>query len=324
MESGEPIAGQRCAKYVPNVDVYVHLAQGTEGAGIAWYLCTRAGASVTPKAVMVLLHGSGASSVLPKTPRGVIAPLFFDRVSSIAGDWNVVLIEKRGLHLGEYHKDWTKEPSREFLERNTIGGRIDDTCSVLRCLKEAQVFDGSRMVLIGSSEGCEVAAGAAAKAHGVTHVALFGAAGVVALFDAFLLPLRRKLRDGEITPEEFVASYEHLRDVFRDIRRSPQSVEEFFDDMTYRYWTSSDEHTLLRSLTMVEAPTYIAIASDDNNALPESSDLLVAELDRLGKTNVSVRHYFGLDHGFSKPNECGGYSRPPEVWEDLLEWIERH
>jgi len=315
----------RChANYVPGVDIYRYQMHNHEGQKVTWYVCTPTGSSVTAKSVMVLLHGSGASSVIARTREGTIIPFLFDKASTIMEKWNVVLVEKQGMRLGEHHDDWVVGPSREFLEHYTVSQRIDDTSSVLGWMKAAGISDGTRIVLVGSSEGSEVAAGAAARDSNVTHLALFGAVIGIPLFDAFLLPLRRALRAGQITSKAFEKSYERYREVFRDINTHPNAANLFLDNMTYRYWASSAEHSLLCSLTKVEVPTYLAIASEDECTLPESSDILVAELDRRGKTNLYVHQYFGLDHGFSKRDDNGRCCLALEVWRDLLDWIAKY
>ena len=122
------------------------------------YVLVAPGEEPSPKPVIVLLHGSGCDSVFGKGEGGYATPFLLGELRPHLADWNVVVIEKRGVSFGDRtgHSGLSK-CSVEYVEHATRDERIADARTVIRHLGRARIHDRSRLVVIGHSEGADVA-----------------------------------------------------------------------------------------------------------------------------------------------------------------------
>lgn len=311
-------------KALPCIDLVEMAVPREDGSFVTAYLCVDEGAEVAPKGVILLLHGSGGNSVFARGEDGrLYQPIFSTELGSFRNEWNIVVVEKRGVRLGDHEIHRDPQRSREYTEHATRGGRVADVVRVIDALPALGLFDDSRLLLIGHSEGSKVAAGVAARSRHITHLALLGAGAGHGLFDS-LLGLRRQLAGGAISAEQFQASYETLVDDFRDIAADPSALEKFWAGHTYARWASYAFHPMSGDLLQIEIPIFLGIASEDRSSPPGSADLIVAAFVRAGKRNLTVRNYLGCDHGLFQCENGKAENRQGEVLSDVMRWVSGH
>lgn len=288
---------------------------------ISCYLRRDKAVELRKKPIIFLLQGSGANSFFSEKDGKCYTPLLFGALGHLIEDWHVMGIEKRGVQLGDF-KDYHgyEGVSREYIEHATLSGRIDDINRVVNYLQSTDnLYDGNEIVVIGHSEGSHVAAGVAATNPNVTHLVLLGFSAAHGLFDA-LMSLRRQLKSGEISEQEFIEKYDWFISKYRDIRANPESLQEFYGH-TYKRWASYCFDASLQNLATITIPIFLGIGSLDENAI--GSDYFVADLVRRGKDNLTYKNYLDCDHGFVRHTGDKRESIHSEVVDDIMQWIRR-
>ena len=106
----------------------------------------------------------------------------------------------------------------------------------------------------------------------------------------------------------------------QEIQADAGSTERMWAGHTFLRWSSFGFHAAEWDVAQLDIPIFLAIASEDRNAPPETADLVVAELVRLGKRNLEVRNYVGLDHGFFEHTQEGARNHQDRVVADFMGW----
>jgi len=293
----------------------------SDGSSITAYFYTRSGGDLQKKPAIFLLHGSGANSVFSRSESGLAYPLLFEALHEVRNDWNIFFVEKRGVCFGDDTGfDGFERCSQEYLEWATYQNRVSDVCRVLDMFSEWKVIDPSLVVIIGSSEGSDVATGVAATSSYPTHIALLPLSAGHGLFDG-LLSLRKELEQGKITTDEFHEQYDWLVDTFREIHGdSRNSIEKGLWGHSYRRWSSHCSGAVLSDLLEITIPIFLGIPSLDP---AESIDWVVTESVRQGRKNLTYRNYVGYDHGFFEHTDGRAECRHHQVLKDILDWVAR-
>lgn len=269
---------------------------------------------------VVLLHGSGAASVFPRSDGGGTAsPLLFGSLLEMRAEWDVLLVEKRGVHFGDGEPERGAEGATEaYRQGEHYEGRVAD---VLRVLEEVSSAGGvpSPCVVIGSSEGSGIAVGVGARSQVPSHIALLPFSAGHGLLDS-LLELRAELSRGEITPQGFQEQYDWLVDTFGDVLGPLRhSTDRFLWGHSYRRWSSYCSGETMADLFDLDIPVFLGIPSLDPCV---GADTVVAEFLKRGKTNLTYQNYVNYDHGFFEHANGRAECRHDEVLNDILTWVQ--
>lgn len=265
--------------------------------------------------LVVYLQGSG------------YAPIFSGSKSRLS---HVLMLKPNdfpGFHyvvIGKpYAPFWAPEqekPPRAYHEALTLDKRAKDVVHTIDFLTTRSWVDTSMVVVVGHSEGAQVAPAAAAKHHGITHVAALAASGLSQAFD-FVLEIRRRVRMGELSFEEGEAEIARLHDMFRQIEASPTKADSFWRGHSHRRWSSFFESPLAAFLSL-DIPIFVAVGTKDVASPIESADYLPIAFIRAGKENLTYR-VWPTDHRFQERLPEGNrVDRRPEVMDALLQWLE--
>ena len=313
-------------KLAPNVAIRRMDIPRQDGSFITVYLCSDRRDILRAKPLLVLLHGSGGSSVFAALGQKLAIPFPCSELchheKNLTDGWNVVLIEKRGIQLGDHGEPFGsgyRGCSPEYISHATIQGRIEDASRVIDQLIGQGLYDKSRLVVIGHSDGAGVAAGVAAANPNITHVALLGTSGAPTPFN-LLTELRGRLETGQISPQEFTRQYDSIVTQFRDIHANPLAIDKHYRGHAYRYHASHFT-SRTRDLFAAGIPVFIGIGSRDFNAV--GADLLVVQAIQQSKANLTYRHYVGCDHGFYTRRTDGTRGPRANVLDDIIQWVEQ-
>jgi pimeloyl-ACP methyl ester carboxylesterase len=271
------------------------------------------------KPLMIIIDGSGAQSQFFLTPDGGRGTTTFGAIGRrIADEYHVASCEKRGIetgYIGAKPGAATGAPL-EYHRHATFEGRVAEVRLLLDRLLRESMVDPLRVVLMGNSEGADVAAGVAAEDARVTHLAFLAGGGPTQLFDFFICRRKKMQKEGS-APEQIVESLQKIEEEFRNIFSDPESDTKMYLGHAYRRWTSFCSHPPIESLLKTKAKLFLANGTEDSSVPIESFDLLVAEMIRHGRANVIMRRYPGSDHGLSHPGAKGPLE---DVLDDVLKW----
>lgn len=275
------------------------------------------------KPLLVFLDGSGAQSLFTILPQGTSVGLFGLLARQAGEAYHVAACEKRGAEFGVLGMPGSGESAAEEYNRYaTFPDRVAEVRLLLDALLGEPLVDPQRVVLVGISEGAVVAAGVAASEPRVTHVAFLCGNGPTQLFD--LVTLRRKAlaKEGR-SPEEIDAAVRELEAEFRAILAEPESTTRYFMGHAYRRWSTFCQNPPLETLRRSRAKLFLAHGTEDASVPIESFDLLVLELLRVGRADVTARRYVGRDHSLRDPRAEAAGTPLRDVFGEILAWAEQ-
>ena len=276
------------------------------------------------KPLMIFVDGSGAHSHFFVTPTGRRGTGVYGAIAMLPADeYHVIASDKRGVEFGYAGSNPGADVGApaEYSRFATVEGRISEVRLLLdRMLREPMV-DSSRVLLLGHSEGADVAAGAAAEDPRITHVAFLAGGGPTQMFDGMVSRRKEMIKNGR-SPDQIENSIQELEENYRKIFADLDNETKILDGHSYRYWASFFSHPPMESILKTKAKLFLAHGTEDRAVPVESFDMLVVELIRHGCTNATIRRYPGRDHGLGYP---GDRNSPPlgGVLEDVLEWARK-
>jgi pimeloyl-ACP methyl ester carboxylesterase len=266
-----------------------------DGYPLATYELRLDGAPPPPRGILFYLQGSESTSVLSAV--GHLA-------GATAAGFRVILAERRGIGFNGAIEQTVA------LEGSTRQQRVADHRAVIDWfLREKPA--GLPVVLVGTSEGGDVAAAVAAAESRVTHVVLIGCGGGWSQAQEFLHELERH---GSVLG---LKSREALDDRFRAIRQNPDSLE-LWAGHPYRRWSSFLWSPPVDDLVRVSAPILLVHGDADRSVPVESARAMVDAFWARGKRNLTYREYRDVDHRLI--DVTTKRSAFPRVEVDLLAW----
>ncbi|MBL9120186.1 MAG: hypothetical protein JNL80_09765 [Phycisphaerae bacterium] len=223
---------------------------------------------------------------------------------------DVVAVERRGVTpegnvQAEVARQFCTKDRRVRDERTLIDSYLNAHPSV--------IARAQPVILMGASEGADVAAAVAASEPRVTHLILIAGGGGWTQAEEF----RHMLAEGRIAIPE-VSSVAGLDQKFEDIRLHPDAEIEWFGH-PYRRWSSYLFERASDHLITLDIPILV-IHGDADTAVPvESARALRDRFLAAGKTNLQYVEYEGVDHTLH--GTTTGASVRPWVEIDTIEWL---
>lgn len=276
----------------------------------------------TPRPLMIYLDGSGAQSQFHVLDDGRVSIGLYGLLARTAGDaFAVAACDKRGTEWGKAagRPGAAEGASEEYSRHATFEHRVADVRLLIDALVSQPGIDGSRVVLVGHSEGADVAAGVAAADPRVTHVAFLSGGGASQMFDLIVLRRQGMVAAG-VAPQEIEKSISELEDDYRRIFADPESDTKFFMGHAYRRWASFLAHPAAESLVRTNARLYLAHGSKDESVPIESFDLLVVELIRAGRTDLVVRRCGNCDHALHDVDQPRAGPMLEPTFKEIVAW----
>jgi pimeloyl-ACP methyl ester carboxylesterase len=298
-------------------------APRADGSTLTFFLANFDNALDARKPVMVVLDGSGASSAFYEMDDGRVGYGVYGLIGERAcAAYHVATAEKRGVPFGQLGTPGTAvNAPLEYRQHATFEDRVSDVQLLLDALLSDPMVDSTRVLLVGMSEGADVAAGVAAVDPRVTHVAFLSGAGASQLFD--LMVLRRKqMSAAGASPEAIEASVAALEADYARIFASPEDDEKLFMGHAYRRWASFFRQQPADNLARTKAKLFLAHGVRDQSVPIESFDYLTTELMRRGRTDVTIRRFTDRDHSLMKPGGDPSYEGLLELIDEIVAWSE--
>jgi pimeloyl-ACP methyl ester carboxylesterase len=294
-----------------------------DGSNLTFFLGNFDGSLSAKKPLLVYIEGSGAQSQFTKMGDKIGYGVFGLIARRAAGKYHVATTEKRGVEFGDAARRGSAEgASAEYQQHATLADRVADVRLLLDTLLGEPQVDATRVILMGHSEGSDVAAAAAAEDPRVTHVAFLSCGGAPQFYDFFIMR-RKQMAESGASAEEIEQAITKLEGEVREIVAQPDSESKFWLGHTYKRWASFATHASAESLLRTKARLFLAHGSADRSVPIESFDYLVCELLIHGRENVTIRRYPGRDHSFIKPGDDPSSQSLLEVVDEVLKWADQ-
>lgn len=236
-----------------------------------------------------------------------------------SGKAHLMIVEKPGVEFLEHHanSNLASQASAEFRREHTLDRWAEAVSAALRATRELPLCDGSRCLVIGSSEGGIVAARVAAMNSFVTHIASLAGDGPTQLFGLLESAQAGRLYE-DAPPDADKQTAQFLADVAA-INADPDNPDKYFLGHPYRRWSTFWSSSTLEELLGTKSRIFIAQGTADRNVSVAGFDVLYATLLAKGR-DVIARRIAGADHAFQIAAQPGrdGWK---EIFEDARNWF---
>lgn len=291
------------------------------GVGTVNFFVSTAGrplATEEKRPLFLYLQGSGPSAIFYGDLNRLGSSVIYD--ARELPDHHFVVISKPGLDFHEVEKEVASD---EYDEKLSLPYRVAAARAVLDYCAKQSWCDPTQIVVVGHSEGADVAPwlgldDEAGNPSPATHVAVLAPGGVSQMFD-FALMFRKEAMRGEITNEEADQKISELYEAFTEIFADPTSTEKTWGGATYLKW-STFFRPAMEAYRVLERPLFIAAGRNDTNTPVECAEAIRLEMIRLGKKNVTYK-LWPTDHYFIEVTENDAIDRRLDVLADLLAWL---
>ncbi|RZK72946.1 MAG: hypothetical protein EOO85_18425 [Pedobacter sp.] len=183
--------------------------------------------------------------------------------------------------------------------------------------------DKSKIVVMGYSEGSQVAPHVAEINKKVTHVVSIVGNAMPQFYD-FLTSVRSDVKTNKMSAVEGQKVIDSLYLEFEKILADPLSIQKKWYGETYLKWSSFNQKSPLENMLELNIPIlYIAAGKDDNQPI-FGMDYAKLEFIRKRKNNLTYKVYPNSNHYFQDQTVEGNNSkadRIDEVHQFAMDWI---
>ncbi|MBF9221335.1 alpha/beta hydrolase family protein [Hymenobacter ruricola] len=285
--------------------------------------------SKAKRPLLVYLDGSGNFPLYYKTKSGRYNSSVPLNISKYAKDYYIVVISKPGIPFKDSLR-YDNSGRRYYPENNTfkqlysLDWRAEAASATIDYLVKKLPIDTRKVIVMGYSEGSQVAPRVAVLNKKVTHVICMAGNALNQLYD-FLLAARLQAEQQQLSRIESQRIVDSLYTEYAKIYRSPKAVDHTWYGATYLKWSSFSRTTPLENMLRLSIPIlYIAGGRDDNQTIM-SMDYAKLEFLRQGKSNLTYRVYPDCNHYFQEEKTVDGVikksDRIDEVHQFAIEWV---
>lgn len=280
---------------------------------------------------MVFIHGSGNEPTFAYHQD--LKTYFwksFTEVQQYKDKYHVIFVSKPGIPLFDtVQKDpinfSTSYPiNSEFQELYSLEWRAKSASYIIQhALKNLNV-DETKIVVIGHSQGGQVAPKVALLNKKVTHVVMLNCNTLNHLYD-FVLQERLMSFTGE---QDNTTTQQNIDSLYRDfesIFEEPNSRSQLWRDETYYRWASFSDETPLENMLKLKIPIYLVAGGKDIwNSFIMNTDYAQIEFLRYGKRNLTYKVYPNANHFLQDEIEVDGQITyvdiKPSIFRDIEIW----
>ena len=282
------------------------------------------------KPLLVYLDGSGNFPLYYKTKSGRYSTAVPLSVKRYAKQYRVVLISKPGIPFQDslrysssgrsYYPD-----NATFQQHYSLNWRAETAAAAIDYVAKKLPIDQSKIVVMGFSEGSQVAPRVAVLNKKVTHVVCLAGNALNQLYD-FLVEARLQVERQELTAEQGQQIVDSLYREYAKIYQAPQATDKSWFGATYQKWSSFSQPTPLESMLQLNIPILYIAGGKDHNQTIVTMDYARLEFLRRGKSNLTYRVFPNANHYFEEITTVDGapkkVDRLDEVHQLALEWVE--
>ena len=244
----------------------------------------------TPSTLLFFIGGSGCPSLRYYLKR---------YLKEVATGTQVVALQKRHVHP----MTTGRRCSREFLEHDVYSNWVEEQTALVEVTLERLEERPHHVVMMGVSEGADVALNVASRVDTVTHLVLIGSGGMKGIDQL------RLLHPG--------IDWEKLEGALAE---DPHSIDKTFLGRPFRYWSSVFPQDPLPEFLSLDIPILVGIGEDDHSVPVESARYLERAFVEARKQNLTLVVYENASHTLETPD---GVQHRPDFLRRMNSWIER-
>lgn len=254
------------------------------------------GLPLSPDTFIFMIAGSDCASM-----QGML-PDYFDGLGGGPSAIRIFILHKRFI---TQHAPERCEP--EFVQSDHPSRWITDQSEFIRTELAAAKAGGQaprRVVILGISEGAEIAPILVQRLPAITHLALLGNGGMDPI-DAYRL---QAVRHGFTEAAE---------DIGRLCADGVAADDMFAAERTCRYWREMREIRHADNLLRVDIPVFMAMGEADDMVPIESAWFIRDKFAEVGKSSLQLLTFLDTGHDFRRH----GKSVLPQVWAAFDRWL---
>lgn len=296
--------------------------------------CTFISTIEKKKPLLIFIHGSGnhPTFVYHKDLKSYNRAAFLE-IEKYKDKFHIIYVSKPGVPLFDtIQKDLvnfsTSYPTnKEFTENYSLEWRAETASLIIDKAIKLLPIETSKIIVIGHSQGGQVAPKVAVLNKKVTHCVMLNCNSLNHLYD-FILQERLAAQKGEKSFEESQKNIDSLFADYKKIFAEPNSKTKFFDEETYYRWVSFSDETPLENMLKLKIPIYlIAGGKDILSSVTMNTDYAQIEFLRYGKTNLTYKVYPNANHYLQDELIDNGKATlvnlKPKIFADIVEWTQK-
>lgn len=280
------------------------------------------------KPLLIYIDGSGNYPLFYRKSNGNYNTSVAFDIARYAKEYSIVLISKPGIPFSDslrYDSGGAYYPSNETYDHfYSLQWRAGAASKAIDYLIKRIPVDTKRIVVMGYSEGSQVAPYVAVLNKKVTHVVCFVGNSLNQLYD-FIINARLDADRNIITAEQGQKTVDSLYTEYAKIYANPAATDKKWFGATYLKWSSFSQTTPLENMLKLNIPILYIAGAKDNNQTIIDMDYAKLEFLRKGKTNLTYKVYPNSNHGFQETTVNDGkevrVDRSDEVNQFAIDWI---
>lgn len=280
------------------------------------------------KPVLIYLDGSGNYPLFYRTKKGSYNTSVSIDIGKYMKDYTIVLISKPGIPFSDSLK--YDQSGKGFYPENleydkyySLEWRAQTASKALDYVVNKFSVDKKHVVVMGYSEGSQVAPRVAVLNRNVTHTICIVGNALNQLYD-FVIEARMSAAKNEQSSVEAQKTVDSLFTAYSKIYSDPTSTSKKWYGATYLKWSSFSNNTPLENMLMLNIPILYIAAGKDNNQTIIDMDYAKLEFLRKRKSNLTYKVYPDCNHYFQQDTTINGKTiktdRSDEMHEYALKW----
>lgn len=265
-----------------------------------------------PLPIVLFINGAGGQSAFQKTPEGIVGDFSYDQFLKVIGNRaRLMIVEKPGAQL---FSPRAKNPE-DFLREFTLDRWTEANNAAVTAMRSSPEIDKSRLMVVGHSEGGQVATHLARGNSSVTHVASLAGGGATQLFDLAYSASGREQQN-----QNSSAAVERVYQKWQKIKEDPHSITKTAWGHPFNRWSSFLASSTLDDLLHCKTKAYLVQGTADQTFPITSFDAMRAELASQGRDAVFER-IDGANHGLAIGTGKTAKEEMPNILSRIMIWF---
>lgn len=284
------------------------------------------------KPLMIFIHGSGNLPTFHYIPsQKNYSWSAFTELQNYKDKFHVIFVNKPSVPLFDtvqgINGNYSYPVSENFKQKYSLEWRAEAASLIINKAVKLLPVDKSKILVIGHSQGGQVAPKVALINKKVTHVVLLNSNSLNHLYD-FTLQERLASFKGEQSFEQTQQNIDSLFSDYSKIFSDPNNKTKLWNDETYFRWASFSDETPLENMLKLKIPIYVVAGGKDLwGSFIMNTDYVQIEFLRQRKTNLTYKVYANANHFLQDEIIENGKTNyiniKPKIFKDIDEWTNK-